>query len=295
MNGLTALKINSQNFLGEVFNLTMLKTVIASVLVWLSSLFNETNEKLFIWLMLFIFIDTFTWWLNAKRNNRINSWEFSRIITKVISYLTAFFVISYTESYIFWQELYLSTMLLTIMLFTEFLSIMENLKLLWVPIPNFIVNEILKKIKYKPIQDLLISTETRTKYVKEFDSIQELVIRIQDVNKLKIANTLIWVFKNSAIQIVDSNFYDLDISWNKLKLFTILDISDRQVLDTLSKQAVDEVLFNKFLESNKRLLQELKDDLNRLLDKDIDWELKNVVLKEIWLYLYESINDISKL
>ena len=43
------------------------------------------------------------------------------------------------------------------------------------------------------------------------------------------------------------------------------------------------------------MLQELKDDLNRLLDKDIDWELKNVVLKEIWLYLYESINDISKL
>jgi len=289
-NWVTAYIGNVKYHLMELFNLTAVKVWISFIL----SLFAG-NEQLYLWVILFIIIDTATGWMNAIVNHRTNSWEFWRIIIKMFGYSLAFLVVSYIEVYVFKTELYLDSMILGFMMFTEFLSIMENLKLLWVPIPSFIITEILKKIKYKPLQTAIHDKELEVRYLKEFDQILDAVKFIQDAEKFKILNTVCSVFKNVAVTINKASFYDDDTEGNKIKIVSYLEIANREAIDTLSKLNINKNLFNMYLEIVEVELKELKDDITKVIDKNIDWELKNVVMKEIWVFLYSLNSEVNKL
>ncbi len=289
-NWVTAYIGNVKYHLMELFNLTAVKVWISFIL----SLFAG-NEQLYLGVILFIIIDTATGWMNAIVNHRTNSGEFWRIIIKMFGYSLAFLVVSYIEVYVFKTELYLDSMILGFMMFTEFLSIMENLKLFWVPIPSFIITEILKKIKYKPLQTAIHDKELEVRYLKEFDQILDAVKFIQDAEKFKILNTVCSVFKNVAVTINKASFYDDDTEGNKIKIVSYLEIANREAIDTLSKLNINKDLFNMYLEVVEIELKELKDDITKVIDKNIDWELKNVVMKEIWVFLYSLNSEVNKL
>lgn len=289
-NWVTAYIWNVKYHLLELLNLTFVKVIFAFIL----SLFAG-NEHLYLGVIMFIVIDTITWWLNAIVNHRTNSWEFGRIIIKLFGYSLAFLVVSYIEVYIFKTDLYFDSMILWFMMFTEFLSIMENLKLLWVPIPSFIITEILKKIKYQPLQTAIHDKELEVRYLKEFDQILDSVKMVQNTEKFKILNTVCSVFKNVAVTINKASFYDDDTEGNKIKIISYLEIANREAIDTMSKLSINKNLFNMYVELADKELKELKDDITKVIDKNIDGELKNVVMKEIWVFLYSLNSEVNKL
>jgi len=112
------------------------------------SLITNWNRDLIFLMFLFYFIDLITWSILATKKWEFNSSRFFVGVTKIIVYMIYLTIAVSTDMIIHFNWIFLYAVL-SMILVTDSISILENLKWIWYKVPIWYLNnlkEILNKI-----------------------------------------------------------------------------------------------------------------------------------------------------
>lgn len=251
-------------------------------------------------LILLIVIDTITGVIYALKIKKFRSVKFRRGALKLISYSIAVVVARLLEIGIaeVFETTMISSLMLSLLVFTEAISIFENLALLNVPIPSGFIKLIVTRAKSSPFLGFLTNSTNRLEYTGEIDDlIQYQIPNFKSENLQKILKIKFEEWKN-AINIIDMQFINNSTIDNEL-IFYKLSVVINVINDTIHEKCIEENITVSCIESfncwqsarTKKWMDEVKEICytGEPLEKK-----KKLIMDKILTVLYQTIVDIQK-
>ena len=136
------------NFIGNIFSFGWVKAFIGFIGGIVSYMFGGMSMTIHV-LIALIILDILSGVLVAIRNKRLSSHSFCRGCWKLFSYLLVIVAVRLMEIGVMDNITFFTTMVISMLIVTEALSIFENGVLLGVPVPKYLINFIAHSEKYK--------------------------------------------------------------------------------------------------------------------------------------------------
>ncbi|MGE5329772.1 MAG: phage holin family protein [Deltaproteobacteria bacterium] len=264
------------NFLKDIGNFWQVK-VLTGLFI---TLFSPVQFSFFV-LIILIVIDTLTGTAQACKFKRFSSNGLRKAVNKIVMYSISIITARLLEMGIlyFFETFLISQFIIGFLIFTEVISVIENLVLLGVPIPKNFISVLLQNIKMLGLENVIrqsIDDYSESKEIEEIINYQLPAIRNQQMRKL-----------------IEIEFE----GWSKVILFIKRSVEDE-------REASDDMVYYKtmaYIETVKKECDEKRKDMNLSKNCIEEFDKWHIQRKELFLqniknicYAIKEIKDKKK-
>jgi len=244
-------------------------------------------------LALLILIDTGTGIAQALKYNRFSSNYLRKAINKIITYGLSIITARLLE------QIFATTMISKIVFgflsMTEAISILENLTLLGIPIPNNLVKVILRNVKIFGLEDIVKGSMEAREQEKEVEDIIELQIPIlknEVMRNLLEIKFRVWlkILKLIRRSIDEERVITNDILY--YKMMSAYEISITEIRDKWEEYRISKECIEKFSEWNSPRVEIFLQNVKSICYSD--WSIKHKkqeLLNRVVALLYQTSLD----
>lgn len=251
-------------------------------------------------LMILIAIDTGTGIAQGLKTRRFSSRHLRKAANKVILYGVCVITTRLLEQGIlyFFSTTMISQMVLGFLIVTETLSIIENLILLGIPIPENFVSIILKNIKVFGIEDIVrrsIQDYSENKDIEEIVNYQIPTVKNETVRKLLEIKFEVW---SEIVTFIKRHITEDNVSGNEMlyyKVMSIIETGNKEMEEKWAENGIPQECVNWFKQwHGDRVEMFLESTRNICYSKYTLPEKKQDLLDRILTLLYQTIVDVLK-
>lgn len=282
-------------YFSQIFNIWQVKVLFGAVVA-----FFAPFQAALVILILFIVIDTATGVIYSLKIKKFKSVKFRRGAFKLISYSAAVIVARFLEIGIaeILETTMISNLMLSLLIFTEAISIFENLALLNVPIPSGFIKLIINKVKSSNYLGFITDSVNKLEYTGEIDDL--ILYQIPNIKSGDIQKILKVKFEEwkNTINIIDKQFINNGTNGNEL-IYYRLSVIINETNDTIYEKCVEENIPVSCIKSFN-LWQNAKTEKWMAEVKEICYtgetleKKKKYIMEKILTGLYQTIVDIQK-
>lgn len=278
----------------KIFDMWQIKLIIGAVLAAFSPF------KGILWILLsFIILDTITGCCNAIKTRKFSSKRFQKAVKKIITYSTTVIVVRLLEIAIapIIETTMLTQCIVSFLILTEAISILENLTLCGLPLPPGILRLILGSLNFQEFYELFGKGFDKQKYFAEIDEIiyyQVPLIKSNCIQQLLVIKLEEW---KNAINLIDQQLGENVPDSNDLLFYSISSlinstnnmIEDKLVEEGIPKECVDN--FNKY---HKQRAEGWINDIKEICYMPENNNKRKAIVEKIMTVLYQTIIDVQK-
>ncbi|QCX34187.1 phage holin family protein [Caloramator sp. E03] len=279
----------------RVFEMWKIKLIIGSFIM----IFSPFKVSIVI-LFVLIIIDTITACSYAIRIRKFTSRRFQKAVKKIVVYFTTVFVVRLLEVGVatLIQTNIATRLILSFLILTEAISILENLTLLGLPIPNVVLKLMLGSLNLDKFDDIFGKEFTNKTYNKEIDDIiQYQLAFINDETMRKLLKIEFEEWKNVLnlidVQITDYNSENQDLLFYRIS--SLIDVTKKSMLDKWTDEDIKQDIINKYKNCHDKIIQTLIETIKMICYSNESIEKKKKIITEnIMTFLYKIITDVQK-
>lgn len=278
----------------KIFEMWKIKIIIGSFIM----IFSPFKISLLILLVLII-LDTITACSYAIKIKKFTSRRFQRAVKKIAVYFTTVFVIRLLEVGVMTliKTDIATRLILSFLILTEAISILENLTLLGLPIPPAILKLILGSLNLNKFNDIFGKELNAKSYNKEIDDvIQYQIPYIENEVLKKILKIEFEEWKNlfNLIEIQTANY----TSNNDLlfyRISSLIDVTKKSIIDKLNDENIEMKIIEKYITCRDKRFESLIGDIKLICysNENIQQKIK-MISDSLLTFIYKILIDVQK-
>lgn len=253
-------------------------------------------------LFIMIFMDTLTGCIYAFRIKKFSSAKLRRGLGKFIMYTSSIVVVRLLEIGI--NEVFKTTtftnVIVSYLVLTESLSVLENLTLLGAPLPMGLKNIILAQIKNNILGVMFKGNTQNVTIISEIlDMINYQLAPIKN-EKLRAFIKIKLEEWSEFITIMDKQFIGYGEDKNKeliyLRVAAQINLTFTKVNERCIEEDIPKSLMNSFNEIHGIRIEQMINDIGRIChDEPLIEEIRKKISERIIVYLYQNILNAHKI
>lgn len=263
-----------------------------------SEYFGSLQSSYYI-LLILIGLDTITGIAAALKYKRFNSKGMQKLIKKIITYSTAIVTVRLLEIGILslYETTLLTQIIVAFLVITEAISVLENLAILGVPIPNSLLTFLLKNIKIPGLENVMGINKGEQNEIAEIEEIiRYQVPAIEDEHVRRLLRIEFEAWKDLAVQL-DNVFREKEDSNDIIyyRVITLMQLTFKEIEDKWKEENIVGEYLEKFAGERQakvdRWLQKVR---SICFSADSPEKKKERIIEAIIILLYQTIIDVRK-
>ncbi|MCX7884807.1 MAG: phage holin family protein [Caloramator sp.] len=283
------------DYISKVFEMWQIKLIAGSFFI----IFSPFKVSIIV-LFILIIIDTITACSYAIKIKKFTSRRFQRAVKKIAVYFTTVFVVRLLEIGIetLIQTNMVTRLILSFLILTEAISILENLTLLGLPISPKIIKLLIGSLNLNKFSGLFGKDFDKQFYNKEIDDIiqyQLNYINTEDIKRMlkieleELKNAL------SLIEIQTSSYNSENKDLLFYRISSLIDATKKALLDKWNDEDIDENIMHKYANCHGKRFERLIEDIRVICYSNEEIEKKkNMIADSVMTFIYKLIADIQK-
>ncbi len=256
-------------------------------------------ELSYIILVFFIMIDTITGIFTAIKYKRFSSRGISQLARKIVTYSLSVLTVRLLEVGIapIYQTTILSHIFFGYLMLIEVISILENLTLLGVPIPDNLISLLIKHIRIPGINKLINKSEHNIgHYLEEIDEI--LTYQLPTISNVKLQHLIQICLSNWQRMTLQFNYALKEKDSNDLIYYKVSSIIELGLMDIEKKwqeEKTSQELIKSFQSNHLNKISKYHENTKKICYLNIDLqEKKRQLINEVIILLYQMVIDARK-
>ncbi|SKA80089.1 toxin secretion/phage lysis holin [Caloramator quimbayensis] len=283
------------DYISKVFEMWQIKLIVGSFIM----IFSPFKVSIIV-LFILIIIDTITACSYAIKIRKFTSRRFQRAVKKIAVYFTTVFVVRLLEIGIetIIQTNMVTRLILSFLILTEAISILENLTLLGLPIPPKILKLILGSLNLNKFNGLFGKDFDKQFYAKEIDDIIQYQLNYINAEEIrKLLKIELEEFKNalSLIEIQTTNYNSENKDLLFYRISSLIDATKKALIDKWNDEYIEEDIMSKYAACHEKRFERLIEDIRVICYSNEKIEKKNNMIADaVMAFIYKMIADIQK-
>ena len=202
-------------------------------------------------LIIMIFIDTVTSWVKAFRNRWLNYKGIKKFVRKVVTYSVTLVTVRLLEIAV--ETMVATAMLSQVMgiflIINEFLSILENLAMMGVPLPSNLITFLLGSINIPGIKSMVNSHRGQDEYIDDIDDIIAYQLpTLEDEEMQRMLEIKLQILKDliKELRISFKTYDEKNHDMLYYKIMNMVSNADTEIRSRWAEQSISEACINSF-------------------------------------------------